>query len=66
MSIDQYPVILAFTFEFTSGSLVGRTIDDHLGFCRIADADEWVCAVNRAHAAGKLDHKVTRWSFPKS
>ena len=57
-----YAYTLAFTREFTSGTLAGLTHDDIIGFCRAADADEWVTSVNAANARGKVDYRVIKWS----
>ena len=61
-----YPFTLTFTREFTSGSLVGLTHDDHLGFCREADAHEWVSSVNQANKRGTLDYKVIAFAVTTS
>ena len=50
-----YPFTLSFTREFTTGTLAGLTHDDSLGFCRAADADEWI-----AFAAGTPVHQHMR------
>lgn len=57
-----YPFTLAFTREFTRGNLEGLTHEDNVGFCRAADADEWVASVNAANACGKIDYRVIKWS----
>jgi hypothetical protein len=61
-SKPSYPFTLSFTREFTRGTFAGSTHQDSLGFCRAADADEWVSSVNRAHAAGRCDYRVISWS----
>ena len=59
---SAYPFTLAFTREFTAGTLAGLTHNDTIGFCRALDAEEWVSSVNRAHAKGKLEYRVIKWS----
>jgi len=49
--------------EFTAGNLAGLGHEDELGFCRLADAQEWVRVINEKNAAGKLDYKVTAFSI---
>jgi hypothetical protein len=61
--LKHYAVHMYFTCEFTCGSLAGMTHDDQIGFCNRADADEWVAAVNRANAKGKVDYRVINWTF---
>jgi len=56
-----YSHALVFTREFTSGSFVGMTHDDQIGFCSLFDAEEWVSSVNRANKAGKVNYRVTKW-----
>ena len=57
-----YPVTLAFTREFTKGTLVGMTHDDTIGFCSVFDAEEWVSSVNAANRKGKVEYRVIKWS----
>jgi hypothetical protein len=60
-----YPYQLTFTREFTKGSLMGLTHEDTVGFCTEADAEEWVAAVNRNNAAGKVNYRVIKWGYVK-
>jgi hypothetical protein len=64
----KYPTVrygwiaLAFTREFTSGTLAGLTHSDSIGFCSEAAAAEWVSTINRKNAAGEVDYKIVKWS----
>jgi hypothetical protein len=57
----SYPFTLAFTREFTKGTLIGLTHEDVLGFCNALDAEEWVASINRKNKAGKVDYRVIKW-----
>jgi hypothetical protein len=61
-STSSYQFKLSFTREFTSGTLVGLTHDDSIGFCTRLDAEEWVSSISRQNAAGKLNYRVVKWS----
>ena len=58
-----YTHTLHFTRRFTSGTLVGLTHDDQLGFCNEADAHEWVATIN---ASKKLSYRVESWKVVAS
>ena len=61
-TVRQGWIACSFVREFTSGSLVGLTHEDTIGFCSEAAASEWVSTINSKNAKGDIDYHIVKWS----